>query len=103
MRARETKYEQYGITREQAKQAKIYCLNASGERARNLRRAAKKANPEIADDLFISLRDGRSYDLQMAHRYIPISRPDFYGYRRRCLAFFYKSLFPEEFADEKGR
>lgn len=102
MRVREKKYRQYGITMEEAKTAERYCRNARGENARKLRQAAKKANPEIADDLFTALRDGRSYDLQTARRYIPLSRPDFYGYRRCCLAIFYKSLFPEKFVDEKG-
>ena len=48
--------------------------------------AVLSANNMLAKQLYNSIRYGLSYDKISEKEYIPISKSDFYGYRRLCIA-----------------
>lgn len=90
MRKREMGYQEYGFDLGEEKQLKEYCKKSDFSDHDTLLQAAISSNPAIAADLYYSLITGLSYDKISIIRYIPISKVDFYGYQRSCLATFRK-------------
>lgn len=71
----------------------LKCREAQTETRMLVHYAAYSVNPSIAEELAYSIIKALSYDKLSALRYIPISRVDFYAYRRKTLAEF-KRLLP---------
>lgn len=90
MRTREMGYSDYGFDGKEEKRLKEYCRNKTFNDydAFLLMQSAVAANPDLANDMYYSLVNGISYDKISVVKYIPISKSDFYGYQRKCLAIF---------------
>lgn len=86
MRTREKKLSDYGISPERAQEL---LLLARQEQNRNLLcRAAESSCPGLSDSLVKSLTEGVGYWSICSWVYIPATKADFYGYRRKTLAVF---------------
>ena len=88
MKTRRMTYKDYGLDNEEVEQIKTRCLGAESEDSYDsflLWNSALMANPCIAQQLFDSLVKGISYDRLDKREYVPISKVDFYGYRRLCM------------------
>lgn len=86
MRTREMKFSDYGISPERAQEL---LLLARQEQNRDLlRRAAESSCPGLSDSLVKSLTEGIGYWSICSWVYIPATKADFYGYRRKTLAVF---------------
>ena len=86
MRTREKKLSDYGISLERAQEL---LLLARQEQNRDLlRRAAENSCPGLSDSLLKSLTEGIGYWSICSWVYIPATKADFYGYRRKTLAVF---------------
>lgn len=88
MRNRNKGFAYYGISPQKEKEIKKMCKNATRKQCELLMEAAIAANPEIADDLYYSLRRGISYEAINNFGCIPIPKVDFYAYRRKCMKIF---------------
>lgn len=88
MKIREKGYSDYGFEQGEEKRLKQYCRNAEFNDYKLLLDAAIASNPVLASDLFYSVVASVSYDSLTKIKYIPITKQDFYGYQRRCLAIF---------------
>ncbi len=93
-------YADYGMTDEKVKGLLRECR--SGKHGVQVRTAAYKANPLIAEHIILSIMENKSYDaleikmdLGEMER-IPFSRNDFYGYRRYALAILNDMLAGKE-------
>lgn len=86
MRTREKKLSDYGIGRERAQEL---LMLARQEKNRTLLcEAAKNSCPWLSDCLVWSLTEGIGYWSICSWVYIPATKADFYGYRRKALAAF---------------
>ncbi len=86
MRTREKKLSDYGISPARAQEL---LLLARQEQNRDLlRRAAENSCPGLSDSLVKSLTEGIGYWSICSWVYIPATKADFYGYRRKTLATF---------------
>ncbi len=86
MRTREKKLSDYGISPERAQEL---LLLARQEQNRDLlRRAAENSCPGLSDSLVKSLTEGIGYWTICSWVYIPATKADFYGYRRKTPAVF---------------
>lgn len=90
MRNKDKKYKDYNITVQQAKGTEKYILSdAFTERDKYiLEQAALLTNPDVAGELIENISQKKSYDTIYKQKYIPLSRNDFYGYRRKCIVNF---------------
>ena len=88
MKTRNAGFKNYGISKDEADSLQAFCRSPQFGEHELLIDCAKRANEQIASELFYSLVRGVSYDELSKIRYIPLSRSDFYGYRRKCLAIF---------------
>lgn len=88
MKIRETSYSDYGFWKDEAKKLKEYCKSAQFEEHDKLLQSAIQSNKSIASELYYSIVRGISYDELIKIRHIPLSKTDFYGYQRKCLALF---------------
>ena len=88
MKTREKGYKDYGFDQGEEKRLKSYCCRTDFGEHKFLIDSAIASNPVIAADLYFSITGGVSYDDLTKIKYVPISKPDFYGYQRRCLAIF---------------
>lgn len=91
MSIRETYLKDYGISAEQQKDIEKRCREARGRDQILLLRAAQEVYPAIAKYLFMSLTTGKGYDRISRLEEIPISRNDFYGYRRKTIETFFRN------------
>lgn len=92
MKTREKGYTDYGFEKDEGKRLKEYCKKAEFEDHKILIDSAMEANQCIAPELYFSIVSGISYDDLTRIKYIPLPKVDFYGYQRRCLAIFRKTL-----------
>lgn len=89
MKTRKMKCSDYGISRTEMTRLKKYCKNYTDDESDELLKdAARAANASIANRLYDSIRNGKSYEKLDRESYMPISKVDFYGYRRKCLYTF---------------
>ncbi len=86
MRTREKKLEDYGISKDRAQELLI--LARQEQNMDLLRRAAESSCPGLSDSLVKSLTEGIGYWTICSWVYIPATKADFYGYRRKTLAAF---------------
>ncbi len=90
MKTRRMTYKDHDITEEEAAKIIRVCMIdgpfIDGNGRDILRDAVVESNAEIADQLYDSIRYGRSYDKLSARDYIPLPKCDFYGYRRLSIA-----------------
>lgn len=90
MKTREKSYSDYGFKKDEAKKLKDYCKSAQFEEHGKLLQSAITSNKSIASELYFSIAGGVSYDELIKIKHIPLSKTDFYGYQRKCLAIFKK-------------
>lgn len=92
MRTREKKYSDYGIDDSKKIIAAIRATTATEHRL--LLNICHKTvdSMSVADYLYISISQGLSYDniLNNYESQLPISKNDFYAYRRKAIAEFIK-------------
>lgn len=92
MRTRNKKYSDYGMGSDEVDSLKAFCKSTDFDQHLLLMKCAVSVYAEIAPELYYSLARGLSYDCLSKKRFIPLSRTDFYGYQRKCLATFYNKL-----------
>lgn len=92
MITRTKSYPDYGLTNEEAKALLEYCRSSSFQHKDILRSSAIKSNPDISSSLYQSIVNGLSYEKLCGHKWIPLPKVDFYGYRRKTLAIFMEEL-----------
>lgn len=90
VRTREKGYIDYGFESGEEKKIMNYCSDGHFSEHDILLQAAVSANPCIASDLYYSIVNGVSYEAIEKIKQIPLSKSDFYGYRRKCLGIFKK-------------
>ncbi len=90
MRTREKKLEDYGISRDRAQELLI--LARQEQNRALLCRAAENSCPWLSECLVQSLTGGGGYDRLYMRIYVPATKADFYGYRRKTLAAFHDLL-----------
>lgn len=88
MKTREKGYMDYGFNADEAKKLKEYCRSAQFTEHNMLMQSALSSNQSIASELYYSIARGISYDELTKIKHIPLSKTDFYGYQRKCLAIF---------------
>lgn len=90
MRTRKTRYQDYGITKQEKDYIMQYCYEAKGEKAEMIKAALAttkpKMDPYIAKIIFDALASGLSYERMCGKEYIYIGKEDFYGHRRQGIA-----------------
>lgn len=86
MRTREKKFSDYGISHERAQE--LLALARQEQNRTLLCRAAENSCPWLSDCLVRSLTGGGGYESLYIRTYIPATKADFYGYRRKTLAAF---------------
>lgn len=79
---RRTSYKDYGLTEQEARFLLAYCKSDKADR-KIIMECAAYSNSNIAYYLFKSVVENRSYDRL---GYVPITKGDFYAYRRKLLA-----------------
>uniref|UniRef100_A0AAU8AYV3 Transcriptional regulator n=1 Tax=Dulem virus 35 TaxID=3145753 RepID=A0AAU8AYV3_9CAUD len=94
MKTRQTSYVDYGFVegnikkKKESNRLKEYCRKPDFNDHITLMHAAVSANESLAGDIFYSIINNLSYEDISRIKYIPISKTDFYGYQRKCLAQF---------------
>lgn len=88
MKRREMRYSDYNMSKQQVRELKEKCKKLDAEESIALLMCAMKANAGIAPALYFSLATGASYEEVDNAAALPISKGDFYAYRRYCLALF---------------
>lgn len=88
MRTREKSYDDYGFAPGEEKRLKELCREKNFKTYILIHLAARKACPDMAEDIAYSLLKGLSYEKILFIHSLPISKNDFYAYRRKCLYFF---------------
>ena len=86
MRTRNKGYSDYGFKPGEEKRLIQYCRSCEFDKSRQLLMAAIDSNSDLANDLYYSIVGNVSFDNLNMIKYIPASKGDFYGYRRKCLA-----------------
>ncbi len=93
MRTRKKKFSDYGMTPEEGKKVKEYCRHMDSDRQRLLLETAIAAAPGIGISVYKSLIMGVGYYQLLHEEYdLPASSDDFYAYKRKTIAEFYKKL-----------
>lgn len=83
-----TSYSDYGFEPCEEKRLLQYCQSYDFDKKQWLLQAALASNADLANDIYYSIVGNLSYDRLNTVKYIPASKTDFYGYRRKCLALF---------------
>lgn len=96
MRIREAGYKEYGITKSEEKEILSFCRKASQEDREFISLALQGMDADIAPYIFMSLVDGKSYERLDAMHWLPISKVDFYGYRRLGVFLIKESAIRED-------
>lgn len=93
MRTRELSYEDYGISEKECVELLEKCQNVDGDTEKLLLQAAQESNPDIASELFYSLRHDVSFQrLDTAQGQLLVDVVDFYAYRRKALYIFKEKM-----------
>ena len=84
MRTRKKSYEDYGLTKDEIKDIKNFCMNADAEQKEDIIKVAlSELSPYIALKCLESLIKDKSYEDLCKYEYIFLGKADFYGYRRK--------------------
>ncbi len=93
MRTRYMRMRDYGIDEADAKRLLVACRTLSKEESEELLDVAKNVcDSAIAERVWESLTTGASYNTLDKKENIPLKIDDFYAYRRKVLATFYKQI-----------
>lgn len=92
LRKRRTYYRDYGINEEEMKKIRAYCLNLDEKESALLQQVCEETNPFIAEQLYESLTEKKSYEKIDVENFIHLNREDFYGYQRLAVAKFHRIL-----------
>lgn len=85
----------HGVPEEDIKKLMEYCRNDDAEVRYILNQAILSTSPGIRNEIYKSLTVAdkqRGYETLSKKSYIPASKADFYAYRRKALAEFYRLL-----------
>lgn len=86
MKTRNKSYKDYGFEDGEEKQLINFCKSPDFNAHFKLYVACRYAYEDLSEELLYSLRRGVSYDALEKAKHIPISKTDFYAYRRKALA-----------------
>lgn len=99
MKTREKGYSDYGFTDGDARELmqKIATNRAKDDYLCVLRTCCNEACDSMGHDLYVSLTEGDSYETREKRNAckgmcMPITKTDFYGYRRKAVALFYERI-----------
>lgn len=88
MRKRDKGYKDYGFEKDEDKRLKAYCRNMGEEDCVTLLNCAISSDSTLYSEIYFSLVSGASYEDLCKIRQVPVSKNDFYGYRRECMYKF---------------
>lgn len=88
MRTREKGYADYDFLPGEEREIKERCRKTDFKTYTMVHLATHKANPAIAEALAFSLIYGLSFEKIDNIHAIPYAKREFYGYRRKALAYF---------------
>lgn len=80
----------YGLSRKEIKELLLACRLQ--ENFDFVKESAYEANEDLSEYIIESLCKNVSYDQMTCKKYIPISKGDFYAYRRKTIFIFSKHL-----------
>lgn len=83
-RIRERGYSDYGLDKKRVREIMAHCQEP--ENRGLVMRAAREANPAIAEHLAMSLMNKWSYDRILKQQWMCYGKTDFYAYRRRMVS-----------------
>lgn len=93
MRTRYLGYVDYGISEEERKELFRMCRSTDKSTEQALMEAVHESNKAIAEELYQSLHDGVSFEhLDAVKGLLPVSKEDFYAYRRQALYLFKEKM-----------
>lgn len=93
MRTRYLGYVDYGISEEERKELFRMCRSTDKSTEQALMEAVHESNKAIAEELYQSLHDGVSFEhLDAVKGLLPVSKEDFYAYRRQALYLFKEKI-----------
>lgn len=93
MRTRYLGYADYGISETECKELFKMCQSTDRNTEQALKVAAHESNEAIAEELYQSLHDGVSFEhLDAVRGTLPVSKEDFYAYRRQALYLFKEKM-----------
>lgn len=82
----------YGMTQKEVHELKRYCKSEEFNKTDLLKACIEDTNIELLNPLYDSIRYGLSYERLCMRDWVPISKIDFYGYQRKCLAKFRNAM-----------
>lgn len=80
-------YEDYGITKDKVKELREKCRVLSEDEKILLWSCCAEANMELKHYIYNSLVNNLSYEKIYVRNYVPITKDDFYAYRRKSIVF----------------
>ena len=86
IKTREKGYKDYGFEPGEEKRLIQYCRSTEFDRNQELLISSISANATFANDIYYSIVKDISFDALNKIKYIPVSKNDFYAYRRKALA-----------------
>ena len=92
MRMREKGFDDYYIGQTELDRVRIYAQLNTPESRKVVWECAEEVNSEIAGELYYSLIKWMSYDRLCRAKEIPITKPSFLGYRRKCIALISQKI-----------
>lgn len=92
MKTRNKSYKDYGFEDGEEKQLISFCKSPDFNAHIKLYVSCISANEDLSEELFYSLRRGVSYDALEKAKHIPLSKTDFYAYRRKALAYLKEKM-----------
>lgn len=92
MRTRNKTLEDFGVPAEEQEALYKRCKDPNAEDGITLMQCVKSSAPGLESYIYDSLANGKSYDVINKKRYIPAKIDDFYAYRRKAAAEFYRIL-----------
>lgn len=90
MSVREHGYSFYGMTDVDVKNIVEYCRSDRFNDNERLMECAREANTYLAEQIYESIICKKSYEKISQRNYIPYAKNDFYAYRRKCIAKYWK-------------
>lgn len=92
MRTRNMSLSDYGVPKEDQDNLYKRCRSPDKEDEEILTECVKSSAPGLENFIYDSLSSGKSYDVISKKQYIPAKIDDFYAYRRKTAAEFYRIL-----------
>lgn len=92
MKTRYKSYIDYGMSEQKANDLKRKCQVLNADERDSLLKCCKSSNESIAYEILYSLIYNVSYDKLIFSTEVPISKVDFYAYRRKALFLFNEKL-----------